>query len=220
MRREATDGGLEPKAASAHSSLAAQRTAASPRRCPDGDEMGGGGWRPRVKAAQAHSCPAGPLSSAQMLAAPLYRGRRRREATDERLESKAAPAHSCLAPPLPRRRQRWEVTDGGPESRGGTSAQLSGRAAVQAATGTRGDRRPPRAERWRQHIAALPRRCPVGDAARGDRRAPRVDRRRQRIAAWLCCCPSGGRDERRGLDGSSRGAAPAHSCLAEPLSSA
>ena len=118
-------------------------------------------------------------------------GRRRREATDGRLESRAAPAHSCLAPPLSGRRHRWEATDGGPESRGGASAKLPSRAAVQAATGTRGDRRLPQVERWRQYIAALPRRCSGGD-----------------------------RDGRRQTDASSRESAPAHRWMAAPLSSA
>ena len=82
-----------------------------------------------------------------------------------------------------RRRQRWEATGGGPESRGGASAQLSGRAAVQAATGTRGDRRPPRVERWRQYIAASPRRCSGGDRD-GRRQTDASSReRRQRTAA-------------------------------------
>ena len=39
------------------------------------------------EAAPAHSCLAAPLSSAQLLAAPLHRRRRRQEATDGRLES-------------------------------------------------------------------------------------------------------------------------------------
>merc|ERR1712091_428890 len=93
-----------------------------------------------------------------------------------------APAHCCLAAPLSMRRRRREATDGRLESGGGASALLPRRAAVQ-------------------RIAASPRRCPAHSCS------PR-------------CCTGGDRDERRRTGVSSREAAPAHSCLAAPPSSA
>ena len=195
------DGGLEPKAA-AHSSLAAQRTAASPRRCPDGDGARGGGWRPRVESGASAQLPS--RAAIQRTAARRATvqggdgdGRRRMDAsslgrrqptaasprrclggdTDGRRRTdassrQAAPAHSCMAVPLSRRRQGREARDGRLESRGSAGAQLLRSAAVQ-------------------RIAALPRRCSGGD-----------------------------RDEGQRAGASSQEAAPAHSRIAAPLSSA
>ena len=106
------DGGLEPKAA-AHSSLAAQRTAASPRRCPDGDGARGGGWRPRVESGASAQLPS--RAAIQRTAARRATvqggdgdGRRRTDASSRQ----AAPAQSCMAVPLSRRRQGREARDG------------------------------------------------------------------------------------------------------------